>query len=68
MFVDNHASALGYFLRTIITQDFLSEYFYLNEAILSAAIRHSSGGWNPGGEPNNLDTGLRRYDVRRFIK
>ena len=40
----------------------------LNEAILSAAIRHSSGGWNPGGEPNNPDTGLRRYDVRRFIK
>jgi hypothetical protein len=31
----------------------------LNEAILSAAIRHSSGGWNPGGEPNNLDIGSR---------
>jgi hypothetical protein len=35
---------------------------------LSAAIRHSSGGWNPGGEPNNLDTGLRRYDVKLFLE
>jgi hypothetical protein len=33
---------------------------------LSAAIRHSSGGWNPGDEPKNLDTGLRRYDVELF--
>jgi hypothetical protein len=40
----------------------------LNEAILSAAIRHSSGGWNPGGESNNLDTGLRRYDVKLFLE
>jgi hypothetical protein len=35
---------------------------------LSAAIRHSSGGWNPGDEPNNLDTGLRRYDVKLFLE
>jgi hypothetical protein len=40
----------------------------LYEAILSAAIRHSSGGWNPGGDPNNLDTGLRRYDVKLFLE
>jgi hypothetical protein len=38
----------------------------LNEAILSAAIRHSSGGWNPGGRTTKLDTGLRRYDVKLF--
>jgi hypothetical protein len=43
-------------------------YCCLIEAILSAAIRHSSGGWNPEGEPNNLDTGLRRYDVKLFLE
>jgi hypothetical protein len=28
--------------------------------------RHSGGGQNLRGEPNNPDTGLRRYDAGRF--
>jgi hypothetical protein len=48
---------------------FISDGFSnLNEAIMSAAIRHSSGGWNPGDEPNNPDTGFRRYDVKLFLE
>ncbi len=35
---------------------------------MPAAIRHSSGGWNPGGATNNLDTGLRRYDIKLFLE
>jgi hypothetical protein len=40
--------------------------FLSNEAILSAAIRDLSGGWNPEDRINKLDTGLCRYDVKVF--
>jgi hypothetical protein len=33
---------------------------------LTAAIRHSSGAWNPEGRTTKLDTGLRRYDIKIF--
>jgi hypothetical protein len=36
--------------------------------ILSAAIRHSSGGCNPEGRTNKLATGFRRYDVKIFTE
>ena len=29
---------------------------------------HFCAGHNPQGEPNKLDTGLRRYDGRKFLK
>jgi hypothetical protein len=33
---------------------------------LSAAIRHSGGGWNLESKTTKPDTGLRRYDVKIF--